>query len=156
MIVLQQAPLLLLVLFLLSVLAAAAVDVRKRRVPNMCVAGAALSGVAAFIVTGNASLLWQPLLAALVILLAGTFMFARGWIGGGDVKLLAGAALWFTGQGVLTFLASVFLAGGVLALVAVGWRVATHKRVSRESGYVLPYAVAIAAGAVALVAFERI
>lgn len=156
MIVLQQAPLLLLALFLLSLLAAATVDVRHRRVPNLCVAGAAVSGIAAFIVTGNASLLWQPALVAIGILLAGTWMFARGWIGGGDVKLLAGASFWFTAKGAAMFLASVFLAGGVLALAAIGWRMATRKRVSRESANALPYALAIAAGAAAQAALGRL
>src|SRR5579864_2895555 len=31
---------------------------------------------------------------ALAVFVVGAFMFARGWLGGGDVKLLSAATLW--------------------------------------------------------------
>ena len=155
MIVLERASPLLLAVFLLSLLVAAAVDMRHRRVPNLLVIAAAVSGVAAFVLTGNTILLWQPLLVAAAILAVGVPMFSRGWVGGGDVKLLAAAACWFTAAGALQFVASVFLAGGVLALMFIGLRRVMGKRAARHSAAGLPYAVAIAAGAAAQVLIYR-
>lgn len=155
MIVLERASPLLLAVFLLSIVAAAAVDMRYRRVPNLLVIVAALSGIGAFVMTGNTSLLWHPLLVAAAILAVGVPMFARGWVGGGDVKLLAAAACWFTADGALRFVASVFLAGGVLALLFIGSRLVLRKRTARHSAAGLPYAVAIAAGAAAQVLIYR-
>lgn len=155
MIVVEQASPLLLAIFLICMLAAAAVDVRTRQVPNLLAAAAALSGIAAFVSIGQAGLLWQPLLVALAVMAAGTVMFSRNWVGGGDVKLLAAASSWFTAAGALQFLSSVFLAGGALALVAIGLRRARGRRASRQSQAALPYAVAIAAGAIVQVLLAR-
>ena len=156
MIVVEQASPLLLAFFLMSLIAAAAVDIRQRRVPNLLVAAAALSGIAAFVLTGHAGLLWQPLLAALAIVLVGVPLFARGWVGGGDIKLLAAAAFWFTATAALQYVAAVLLAGGVLALIAIGWRRVRGKQVSRHDDAGLPYAVAIAVGAASQVLLFRL
>lgn len=155
MIVIERASPLLLAMFLLSLLAAAAVDVRHRRVPNTLVVAVAVSGIAAFVLAGSAALLWQPLLVALAILLVGMPMFARGWVGGGDVKLFAATACWFTASAALQLVASVFLAGGALALLFLGARLVLPKQVSRHSTAGLPYAVAIAVGAAVQVFLAR-
>ena len=55
------------------------------------------------------------------MLVLGFALFAAGLFGGGDAKLMAAAALWLgwsTGTSVLVFTA---LAGGVLAIVYLGW-----------------------------------
>src|SRR5688500_2859077 len=56
------------------------------------VAGGAFLAVA---VDGPAIGLWENFLLLAAVLAAGTFMFGRGWMGGGDIKLLAASALWF-------------------------------------------------------------
>lgn len=63
------------------------------------------------------------LLAGLGTLLVTAFLFARGWMGGGDAKLIAATALWFGPTLALldyVLLASVF--GGVLTLALLGAR----------------------------------
>lgn len=154
--VVEQATPLLPAIYLLSLFAAAIVDFRIRRIPNLLVLVVLASGVAGFVTTGHAAELWQPLLAAIAILVVGTPLFARNWVGGGDVKLLAAAASWFSGIAILQFVAFVFLCGGVLALTALGWRRMRGKRVSRHADDGLPYAVAIAAGAAAQVMLARL
>ena len=47
--------------------------------------------------------------AALVV---GVGLFALGWVGGGDAKLLGAAALWLGWPGVGPFLVATALAGG--------------------------------------------
>jgi prepilin peptidase CpaA len=92
-------------------------------------------------------------------LVLGMTMFALGWIGGGDAKLFAAAALWLGWPAGGTFLLVTGLAGGGLALVLLGLRsnlmrpfVLTgppwFSRLS-EPGESVPYGVAITIGALA-------
>lgn len=54
---------------------------------------------------------------ALAVFLVGAVLFARGWLGGGDVKLLSAAALWAGAPQTIGLLATTAILGGVLALV---------------------------------------
>jgi len=65
MMIVYQAPLALLLLFVLAMVAAAIEDGWRRRVSNLAVLAVALSGVAAFLATGNglrlmSSTNWNP------------------------------------------------------------------------------------------------
>lgn len=90
-------------------------------------------------------------------LLAGMAMFALGWIGGGDAKLLAASCLWMGMEGVAPFLLLTGVAGGAFCLllmtarqyfplmaptVSQGWVV----NLMQPKGDI-PYGVAIAVGA---------
>ena len=102
---------------------------------------------------------------ALAVFLAGAALFARGWIGGGDVKLLSAAALWAGAGGTPALLMLTGLLGGVLALFLLmpfGNRIAAAaRRLLRrpahrdERGFAVavpvPYGVAIAAAALIVV-----
>ncbi len=50
------------------------------------------------------------------VFVAGALLFARGYLGGGDVKLLAAAALWAGPAGTPALLILTGVLGGVLAL----------------------------------------
>jgi prepilin peptidase CpaA len=54
---------------------------------------------------------------ALAVFLAGAVLFARGWLGGGDVKLLAAATLWAGASQAIGLLVVTGVLGGVLALI---------------------------------------
>src|SRR4051794_8328491 len=54
---------------------------------------------------------------ALAVFLRGAVLFARGWLGGGDVKLLSAATLWAGAPQTLDLLVLTGILGGVLALV---------------------------------------
>ena len=69
-------------------------------------------------------------------------------MGGGDVKLAAALALWFAPQGTLRFLVIMSLAGGVLTLAILGF----HKLRKKEGRPEVPYGVAIAFGALTILA----
>lgn len=67
-------------------------------------------------------------------------LFALGWMGGGDVKLLGALALWLPGEAMIALLVIMALAGGVVTLVTVA-----HHRIARRVGQPqIPYGVAIA------------
>ena len=74
--------------------------------------------------------------------------FYAGMMGGGDVKLAAALALWFPPLFTVKFLVLMSLAGGVLTLLLLAWHRA-HKREGRPE---IPYGVAIAFGALAILA----
>lgn len=92
-------------------------------------------------------------------LVAGMGMFALRWIGGGDAKLFAAAALWIGWPAALPFLAVTGLAGGALAVGLMAMRsVWVRPLVASgppwltrlaEPGENVPYGLAIAIGALA-------
>ena len=94
--------------------------------------------------------------AALVV---GVGLFALGWVGGGDAKLLGAAALWLGWPGVGPFLVATALAGGVLTGLLLGlrsgflgaWASQGPPWLARlaRPGEPVPYGVAIAVGALA-------
>ena len=72
--------------------------------------------------------------------------FYAGMMGGGDVKLAAALALWFSPASTIKFLVLMSLAGGVLTLVVL----ALHRMRRREGRPEIPYGVAIAFGGLAI------
>lgn len=100
-------------------------DLRRMRIPNWLNGALALLflPVAALTLSPEAAL-WRLAVAA-GVLAAGYALFAAGRMGGGDVKMLAAAALWVPpGQaGAAMFLLSVALLAG-LALVLGARRLA--------------------------------
>src|SRR3954447_7793722 len=83
---------------------------------------------------------------AVFAILAGAFY--AGMMGGGDVKLAAALALWFPPAMTVKFLVLMSIAGGVLTLILVVW----HRVKQREGRPEIPYGVAIAMGALAVLA----
>jgi len=82
--------------------------------------------------------------AGVFVLLAGAFY--AGMMGGGDVKLAAALALWFSPQSTIKFLVLTSLAGGVLTVGVLAW----HRVQRREGRPEIPYGVAIAFGGLAI------
>jgi prepilin peptidase CpaA len=82
--------------------------------------------------------------AIVFVLLAGAFY--AGMMGGGDVKLASALALWFSPAGTVKFLVLMSIAGGVLTLGILFW----HRMQKREGRPEIPYGVAIAFGALAI------
>jgi prepilin peptidase CpaA len=82
--------------------------------------------------------------------------FAMGWVGGGDAKVAASAALWFGFGHLLSYLVYASLFGGALTLLLLqfrqwplpysfagqAWLLKLH---AKESG--IPYGIALAIGA---------
>ena len=151
---------LVLAAFAILVIVAALRDVTSYTIPNkLSLALVALFPVAALSLGLPLPLLGQHLAVGAAALVAGMAMFALRWIGGGDAKLFAAAALWLGWPAILTDVAVTGLAGGALAVVLLALR-STHVRpfvpngpawFSRlaEPGENVPYGVAIAVGALA-------
>ncbi|MGI3212466.1 A24 family peptidase [Roseovarius tibetensis] len=138
---------------------AAASDAVWMRIPNALtlylLAGAALCAV-------QAGPVWLDLAARMAVglsVLAGGFvLFAKGWMGGGDVKLLAVTALWLGPAATPGLLILTALGGGILTLALIAARalgaghLAGHRIAAlREPMDRVPYGIAIAAAAIATV-----
>ncbi|MEO7365680.1 MAG: prepilin peptidase [Sphingomicrobium sp.] len=82
--------------------------------------------------------------AGVFILLAAAFY--AGLMGGGDVKLAAALALWFSPGSTIKFLVLMSLAGGVVTLIAIG----LHRLRKNPGRPQIPYGVAIAFGGLAI------
>jgi prepilin peptidase CpaA len=86
--------------------------------------------------------------AGAAVLLAGLGLFALRLVGGGDVKLLAAAAIWLGFPALLPFLVWTAMAGGLLGLV-MGTRLLYIKHVRKLPIVTdVPYGIALAAGAI--------
>lgn len=149
--------LLILVLFPTLVLAAAIGDVFTMRIPNWLNAATALSVVPMAVLAGMPlDVVQWHLLAGVVMLLFGFGLFARGYIGGGDAKLMAAAGLWVGWSALLPFVLVTTLAGGALAIIYKLWQLVRTEHVVRDFAWLrkairadlqLPYGIAIAVGA---------
>lgn len=101
----------------------AAMDLLTFTIPNrVSLALLAAFVAAAFFTSMPWPVLFSHLGAGTVVLLAGFVLFARGWIGGGDAKLMAAAALWLGFDSLLAFLIWTTLLGGALALLVLTYR----------------------------------
>jgi prepilin peptidase CpaA len=110
-----------MVLVCLAILAAllligAAIDIKSRRIPNWLTAGVA-GLYALYVVVAPVSVDWLGASAvAGTTFIIGFALFAFNLMGGGDVKLMSGLALWAGVDLAALFLLVTGLAGGVMAL----------------------------------------
>ena len=155
----------LVVSFPLTVLYAVVSDVRSLKIPNWASIGIAVTFLPAALLGGMdlATIAIHYGIGA-VLLAVGMFLFIRGIVGGGDVKLLAAITVWIGWDDLGLYLFLVALIGGALALVvmAIG-------RISRLPSFLdsvpwlgrdpasaqgVPYGVAI--GLAAILLFSRL
>ncbi|MEI9965544.1 MAG: prepilin peptidase [Caulobacteraceae bacterium] len=109
--------LLLLAVFPAGVIVAALKDATTFTIPNWISAGLVIAFFPmALLAHMPLSAVGISLAAGFAALVAGIGMFAAGWCGGGDAKLLAASALWLGWPGVLPFLAVTGIAGGAVTL----------------------------------------
>jgi prepilin peptidase CpaA len=147
----------LLMLFPVAMAFGGAMDLLTMTIPNrvslLLIAGfavaAAFAGMPLLTVANH-------VLAGMLLLVVGIFMFSMGWLGGGDAKLLAAAALWIGFDDLAAYLVQVSVLGGVLAVAILVYRNATlpfwmlrqdwaMRLHDRKGG--IPYGVALAGAA---------
>lgn len=134
-------------------------DARRLVIPNVIPLALVLIWPGFAAVTGIG--VWSGLATGAAVLAVGAGLFAAGLVGGGDAKLMAACALWAGPTLVLPFILITLLGGG--ALGAAEWvRLGRKRRLEArygiapasrlasarpEQGPVVPYAIAIAGGA---------
>jgi prepilin peptidase CpaA len=150
-------------------LAGAASDVRSAKIPNWLVLAGLVAAALAAVFGGGPAALGFALLAGLVAFAIGFSGFALGAIGGGDAKFLVVGAVLVGLPHLMPFLLATAVLGGILVMGTVLWqrkgieatvmtrdlaksmvtlgRKGYRGRLGEEGRLVVPYGVAIAAGA---------
>ncbi|WP_427452590.1 A24 family peptidase [Litorimonas sp. WD9-15] len=113
---------------------------------------------------GGVPIFLEHLTVGLAMFALGFAMFAFGWMGGGDSKLLAGTAIWFTWPDMLMYAVFTSLFGGVLTLVLLVGRTYIPVRILTtpwaqmmlKDEKKIPYGLALAAGAIFTLPHSRI
>jgi len=147
--------------FAALLIGAAITDARDYLIPNrLCLAILGLYPVHAVLAWYSGMPINWPsgLGISAAIFVIGLGLFARGVVGGGDVKLLAVAALWAGPEGTPLLLIVTGLAGALVAIAMLlrGWLRARQAPAVAATTPVpnlgVPYGVAIAAGGLMIVA----
>lgn len=159
-------------LCIIAVLAAAAItDLKARVISNrlvFCLVPIALGMMTLRMLFGGpamTAILW-PLAAATLVFACGLLLFARGMMGGGDVKLITALALCLPVNSIMPFLVLMTLIGGLVALltaIAAAFQKSWLQLAEIETGFSaecaatqtitqVPYGVAIAAAGIAVIA----
>ena len=141
----------------------ATLDIATRLIRNEVCLALAFLGIAGQL--ASSMQIVQSLIVAAILLLLLLVAFTRGWMGGGDVKLLVALAIGLPLTGVIQLLTITALAGGVLAVVHLMMRQLPYPRLAPAGSSVvrrvyaverwrhlrqapLPYGVAIACGGI--------
>ncbi len=135
-------------------LAAAVGDIRSMRIPNfipLSIVAALVTALAA--ASAPADAYAKAAVSGLVGLAIGYGFFALRLMGGGDGKLFAAAATWFTAGALLSVGLWVSISGIAVALAALMVRTLRRASQAEHSGpspmkTPIPYGVAIAAGVI--------
>jgi prepilin peptidase CpaA len=104
-----------------GLLGAAAADLAERRIPNRLVLVVLAAGVTLRLLA-NPTDLWLSTAGGAVLFLALGVIAHGGFIGGGDVKLIAAASFLVPAHHIFPLLGHIALAGGVLSLVYLAAR----------------------------------
>lgn len=144
----------LLFVFPAAMIFAAVMDLFTMTIPNRISLALVLAFLGAAPLSGmDLSLFMSHVAIGAATLVLGVFMFSRGWLGGGDAKLLAATVLWVGPTNLLSYIIMVSLIGGALAfailiyrglvlpswITSQGWAMRLH---DKSSG--IPYGIALA------------
>jgi prepilin peptidase CpaA len=141
-------------------------DVRKRRIPNWLTGSLALAAIAIHAFSGFQAAV-TSIAVMLVLALGGTLLYARGGIGGGDIKLAIAGSGMLSFPLCIPFLIYTAIGGGILAVLFLLFGATASPSLARvvmlatspgngvaAKRATLPYAVAFAFGAL-LVALSQ-
>ncbi len=148
-----------LALLIVATIAGAAFDLRTSKIPNYLTGALALVALGMHTANGVAQLLIALSTMAIAFTI-GSLCFSLGWLGGGDVKLIAAACALVSYPGAIWLIADILIVGAALAIVQAAfagrlfdlfrsaYAIAKTGK-SLQAATVLPYGVAIAGGSVA-------
>ncbi|HAE44847.1 MAG TPA: hypothetical protein DCG37_04525 [Lachnospiraceae bacterium] len=127
-----------IVLHLLTAGAAMICDLKSRRIPNLLVLSAALTGAAAHGLDGGAYGIFRSLEGCLVpVLLIPLFRFRM--MGAGDIKLLMSLGAIVGYPGIVCLLFWSFMIGAVCALLIMIFVTGVRERIRYFLGYMYRY-----------------
>ncbi|PKP79125.1 MAG: peptidase [Alphaproteobacteria bacterium HGW-Alphaproteobacteria-3] len=147
---------LLLAVFPLAMIFGALWDLTTMTIPNvLTIALAAMFAVLVPFVGMSLQEIGLHVAAGALMLIAGMVFFAFGWIGGGDAKFVAAAALWIGMSDLLVYLVWASIFGGALTLLILFFRTVPLPLFMQRREWIarlhdrkagIPYGVALALG----------
>lgn len=157
----MTAHMLVLLAFVGLMAAAAFEDFRRFIIPNPLTIGLLLLWPMYFAAAPSLRVGLEAIACGAAVFAVGAILFSRGYVGGGDVKLLSAAALWAGPAGIANLMLLTGLLGGALALLLLvpasariieTGRVALGQSVREgEAQRYVPYGVPIAIAAVTVI-----
>jgi prepilin peptidase CpaA len=150
-----------LAIYVFALVLAAITDLCSLRIPNWLTLSLAAAFPPVALLFGHDVHWLSHFAAGFVVFAAAALLFAFGFLGGGDAKLLAATALWAGLGQLLDLLVLTAIAGGLLALVMVLLRhpvaqasfLATLRRLPSfaQKNTPIPYGIPIAVAGILLV-----
>ena len=166
----QSVQTIIVILAMGAFVAAAYVDVRRRRIPNALSYVIGSLGLLRILLIGDPTTASWTIAAAAGVLVVGFMFFWGGTFGGGDAKLLTGAVLLIGSRDLFAFLFLMSLFGGMLALaLLIGDRLIPRLRrvgqpaaapdasapaTRRDVWPTVPYGVAISAASMIILVLQ--
>jgi prepilin peptidase CpaA len=147
----MQFTLILLILLAVLLVAAAAIDIATRTIPNWLNVTIAVLAPVYWLAAGIDFYpdVLERIGGAYLLFVAFFGLFCLGGMGGGDVKMGGALALWFAPLATLQLFVITCIAGGFVSGAAYFY----HHRIARAEGKTeVPYGVAIAIGGLWLLA----
>lgn len=127
-------------LLLVATLTAAIIDIKYRRIPNLLTGAVACAGIALHMTQGLQQTV-LAIVAMLVVFAIGTVIFSAGWLGGGDIKLIAACCAVVGSSDSMLLVLEILIAGGIISSAALF----LHRR-AKPAVVTVPYGIAIAGG----------
>jgi prepilin peptidase CpaA len=135
-------------------LAASAQDLRSLRISNKITLPTLILSLL-YAVSFSDRPLWEHFASLLLTFFAGLLLFKARWFGGGDVKLLIAVSAFFSVFDLPRVFIFISIAGAAVTAVIyalkVGFTIDQRERANWKSlkkGSVVPYGIAISAGAI--------
>jgi prepilin peptidase CpaA len=128
-------------------------DVRTLRIPNLLVIAVAALGLIRLIVIGDPTAALSTIGASVIVFIPALLLFWRGFLGGGDAKLITATALLVGYRDLYSFLVLMSLCGVLVSLAVL----VTHRRAPEsqpKARLAVPYGLAIAGGAIVSLLFQ--
>jgi prepilin peptidase CpaA len=148
----------ILILGIALFVAAAYGDVKTLRIPNALVAAVAALGLVRLILIGDLSFALYTISASLLVFIVTFLMFWRGFVGGGDAKLLTAAALLIGYHDLFNFLLVMGICGALVSVAVLVMPrssvVTSDEQPLPKARLVVPYGAAIAGGGIVTLFFQ--
>ncbi len=109
-------------------------DLARRKIPNPLPLAILGIGLLKWIILWQFEAMLWAALASFIVFIVTAFMFWRGWMGGGDVKLLTASSFLLGAQDTYSFLMMTTLIGGLVSIIVLAVWVSTRYSKSRRVG----------------------
>ena len=130
-------------------------DVKSLRIPNALTIAVAVLGIFRLIVIGDKNMAPYTVGASLIIFIVTFLLFWRGFLGGGDVKLLSATVLLVGYRDLFPFLLIMSICGALVSLAVLFvhqylplWLEPRLMALMPKARLAVPYGVAIACGGI--------